>query len=45
LAVLEEGHSFFQRLGTLGGYLVTEEGDLGSPEDALCPVDDDPISL
>jgi hypothetical protein len=45
VAVLEVGHSFFQRLGTLGRYLVTEKGDLGSPEDALCRVDDDPISL
>jgi hypothetical protein len=44
VAVLEVGHSFFQRLGTLGGYLVTEKGDLRSPEDALCWVDDDPIS-
>jgi hypothetical protein len=29
VAVLEMGHSFFQRLGNLGGHLVTEEGDLG----------------
>jgi hypothetical protein len=44
LAVFGEGHSFFQRLGTLSRYFVTEEGDLGSPKNALCWVDD-PISL
>jgi hypothetical protein len=39
------GHSFFQRLRTFGGHLVTEEGDLGCSEDALRRVDDDPIPL
>jgi hypothetical protein len=29
------GHSFLQWSGTLGGHLVTEEGDLGCFEDAL----------
>jgi hypothetical protein len=43
MAVLEMGHLFFQRSGTLGRYLVTEEGDLGCPKDALGRVDDDPI--
>jgi hypothetical protein len=45
LAVLEMGHSFFQRLKTLGRHLVTEEGDIGCSEDALRRVDDDPIPL
>jgi hypothetical protein len=29
VAVLEMGHSFLQRLGTLGRHPVTEEDDLG----------------
>jgi hypothetical protein len=45
VAVLEIGHSLFQRLRTFGGHLVTEEGDLGCSEDALRRVDDDPITL
>jgi hypothetical protein len=45
VAALEMDHSFIQRLGTLGRYLVTEEGDLGCPEDALRRVDDDLILL
>jgi hypothetical protein len=45
LAVLEMGHSLFQRLRTFGGHLVTEEGDLGYSEDALRRVDHDPIPL
>jgi hypothetical protein len=45
VAVLEVGHSLFQRLGTLGGNLVTEEGDLGCWKDALRWVDDDPVPL
>jgi hypothetical protein len=45
LAVLEIGHSFVQRLGTLYGHLVTEEGELGCPKAALRRVDDDPIPL
>jgi hypothetical protein len=45
VAVLDIGHSFVQRLGALGRHLVTEEGDLGRPRDALCRVDDDPIPL
>jgi hypothetical protein len=32
---LEVGHSLFKSFGTLGGNLVTEEGDLGCSEDAL----------
>jgi hypothetical protein len=44
VAVLEIGH-FFQRLMTLAGHLVTEEGDLGCSEDALRRVNDDPIPL
>jgi hypothetical protein len=43
--VLEIGHSLFQRLRTLGGHLVTEEGNLGSSEDAIRRVVDDPIPL
>jgi hypothetical protein len=39
------GYSFFHRLGTLGRHLVTEEGDLGCLEDALCRVNEDPIPL
>jgi hypothetical protein len=42
---MEIGHSFVQRLGTLGRHLVTEEGDLGCPKNALRRFDDDPISL
>jgi hypothetical protein len=45
VAVLEAGHSFFQKLGTLGGHLITEEGDLGCSDDALRLVDEDPIPL
>jgi hypothetical protein len=39
------GHSFFQWSGTLGGHFVTEEGDLGCPEDALRWVYEDPVGL
>jgi hypothetical protein len=45
MAVLEMGHSFFQSLGTLGGHLVTEEGDLRCSKDALHQLDEDPIPL
>jgi hypothetical protein len=45
MAILEMGHLFFQRLGTLGRHLVTNEGDLGCSEDALCWVDEDPVPL
>jgi hypothetical protein len=45
MTVLEMGYSFFQRLGSLGGHLVTEEGDLGLSEDALHRVDVDTIPL
>jgi hypothetical protein len=45
VAILEMGHSLFQRLGTFCEHLVTEEGDLGCSEDALRWVDDDPITL
>jgi hypothetical protein len=45
LAVLKMGYSFFRRLGTLGGHLVTEEGDLGCLEDALRQVDENPVPL
>jgi hypothetical protein len=45
VAVLKMGYSFFQRLGTLGGHLVTEEGDLGCSEDALRRVDEDPFII
>jgi hypothetical protein len=30
VAELRIGYSFFQRSGTLGGHLVTENGDLGA---------------
>jgi hypothetical protein len=30
VAVLEMGHSLFQRVGTLGGHLVTEEMSWGA---------------
>jgi hypothetical protein len=43
MAVLEKGHSLFQRLGTLGGHFVTEEGDFGCSKDALCQVHVDPV--
>jgi hypothetical protein len=39
------GYSFFQRLGTLGRHLVTEEGDLDCSEDALRWLDEDPVPL
>jgi hypothetical protein len=45
VAVLEMGHSFFQRLGTFGRHLVAEKGDLGYPKDAFRRVHDDPIPL
>jgi hypothetical protein len=45
VAILEIGHSFVQRLGTLGRHLVTEEGDIGRPKDALRRVGDNPIPL
>jgi hypothetical protein len=45
VAVLEMVHSFFQRLRSFGGHLVTEEGNLGCSEDALRRVDLDLIPL
>jgi hypothetical protein len=45
MAVLEKDHSFTQRLGILGGHLVTEEGDFGCSKDVLCRVNEDPVSL
>jgi hypothetical protein len=45
VAVLEMGHSLFQRLRTFCGHLVTEDGDLGCPEDTVCRVGDDPVPL
>jgi hypothetical protein len=45
VAVLKMGYSFFQRLGTLSGHLVTEEGDLGCSEDALRQVEEDPFII
>jgi hypothetical protein len=45
MAVLEVVNSLFQRLGTLGGHLVTEEGDLGCSKDALRRVGGDPVPL
>jgi hypothetical protein len=45
LAVLEMGYSFFQRSGTLGEHLVTEEGDLGCLEDALRRVNEDSVQV
>jgi hypothetical protein len=35
VAVLEMGYTFFQRLGTLGVHLVTEEGELGCTKNIL----------
>jgi hypothetical protein len=40
VAALEMVHSFFQRSRTHGGHFVSEDGDLGSSEDALRRVDD-----
>jgi hypothetical protein len=45
VAVLEICHSFFQSLRTLGGHLVTEEGEHVCSEDAFRLVEDDPIPL
>jgi hypothetical protein len=45
VAVLEMGHSLFQRLRTFSGHLVAEEGNLGCSEDALRRVYDGPIPL
>jgi hypothetical protein len=45
VAVLEMGHSPFQKLRTFGEHLVTEEGNLEYSKDALRLVDDDPIPL
>jgi hypothetical protein len=45
VAILEMDYPFFQRSETLGEHLVTEEGDLGWPEDALRRVDEDPVPL
>jgi hypothetical protein len=42
VAVLEIGHFFFQRLGTLDGHVVTEECDLRCSKDTLRLVDADP---
>jgi hypothetical protein len=38
-------YSFFQRSGTLGRYLITEEGYLGRPEDTFCWFNDDPVRM
>jgi hypothetical protein len=45
VAIPKMGYSFFQRSGTIGGHLVTEKGDLGCSEDALCQVDENPVPL
>jgi hypothetical protein len=45
MAILEMGHSFFQRLETLAGHLITEEGDLRSSKDTLRQVDADAVPL
>jgi hypothetical protein len=45
VTVLDMGHSPFQELGTLGGHLVTEEGDLGCSKDAFRRIDEDPVPL
>jgi hypothetical protein len=45
VAALEMGNSFIQRLVTLGGHLVTEEGDFGCSRDTLHRVDEDPVPL
>jgi hypothetical protein len=45
VTVLEVDYSFFHSLGTLGGHLIIEEGDLGCLEDALRRVDENPIPL
>jgi hypothetical protein len=45
VAVVEMGHSLFQRLRTFGGHLVTEDGNFRCSEDALRRVDDDSIPL
>jgi hypothetical protein len=44
-AVPEMSYSYFQTSGTLGGYLVTEEDDLGCSEDALRRIDQDRVTL
>jgi hypothetical protein len=45
LVFLEVGHSLLQRLGTVGGHLVAEEGDLRCSKGALSRVDYDAIPL
>jgi hypothetical protein len=45
LAVLKMGFSLSQRLGTLGGHLVTEEGDFGCSENAFRRVVGGPVPL
>jgi hypothetical protein len=45
LVALKVSHPFFQRLGALGGHLITEEGALGYLQDALRRVDEDPALL
>jgi hypothetical protein len=45
VAVMKMDYSFLWTWGTLGGHLVTEEGDFGCSEDALCLVDENPIPL
>jgi hypothetical protein len=45
MAIPEMGHSFFQRLGTLGGHLVTQEGDLGCTIYTLRQVNEVPVPL
>jgi hypothetical protein len=44
-AVLEACYSHLQRLGTLDGHFVPEEGDFVCSEDALRWVDEDPVPL
>jgi hypothetical protein len=45
LAVLEVDYLFFQRFGTLGGHLITEEGDLGCSEDAIRRFNEYPVRM
>jgi hypothetical protein len=39
------GHSFLQRLGTLSGNFVIEEGDFGCSVDTICRVDKDVVCM
>jgi hypothetical protein len=45
LVFLEVGHSLLQRLGTFGGYLVAEEGDLTCSKGELSWVDYDVVPV